>query len=668
MAVEAMKRTTFNMNDQMKRLVCLAALVFAGSASWSEMIVAADGDTTPDSRSYMTAREKLLADSSDHKAISDAVLAEEEPWDFQPYRVLVWVVSDDPAVDAAAIQQPLTSYLSRDFKALWRTDVRDAPDSISALVQRDIGGLDFEKVTAADSVIAIKKSHDDAIRIRFAADLKSYVSKIDGTRSRVEAVRRSGPQADAEFSDVSKLFSPIDGDAVAVKALWSEEATEAILVSRGMAASLDNPTAKLISPPIKGLVVDAMESYDKIYLVRIDHSVVPGVVTSVEIDTLMRFFGPPVSEPFMPGQDLVQSAGRAVARSFAPVMRIDEAGTRYASGLIRGGGLIEDADSPGWIRIGDVLQPMVRKDDRNGRPISIGPIDWAYLLVLDADEEREKARQKKIERAKAKGEEVPEEPKPEKEIDRTRGGVVIEMSEIHAGRAGGLQGRKNNRTFRTAIKVRPVHDGTTLRLHAKGRPQDPLIGYEVYEKELDSRSMTFVGRTDWNGVMSIEKNDAPMRLFYVKNGGAVLARLPIVPGLIETEVADIEGDDMRLQAEAYIRGVQNAVIDLVAVRQLLSARIRMRIKKGQIKEADELLSALRDQPTHETLSNDMGTKLSQFKKAIGRNVNQQRKVDEMFSVTRELLTKHINASTMRQLDVEMMAAKNPKKAAKPEDK
>ena len=97
-----------------------------------------------------------------------------------------------------------------------------------------------------------------------------------------------------------------------------------------------------------------------------------------------------------------------------------------------------------------------------------------------------------------------------------------------------------------------------------------------------------------------------MLLLYVKNGGAVLARLPLVPGLTETEVADLTGDDMRLQAEAYIRGVQNAIIDLVAIRKLLEARIRMRLTKGQMTEAEDLLRALRDQPTNEKLASDMG--------------------------------------------------------------
>jgi hypothetical protein len=108
--------------------------------------------------------------------------------------------------------------------------------------------------------------------------------------------------------------------------------------------------------------------------------------------------------------------------------------------------------------------------------------------------------------------------------------------------------------------------------------------------------------------MRVEPSEDRLRLLYVKNGGAVLARLPIVPGLHALDVADLSGDDTRLQAEAYIRGVQNAIIDLVAVRELFKARIRLRLERSEMPKAEALMVALRDQPSNEVLANDMGKK------------------------------------------------------------
>jgi hypothetical protein len=150
-----------------------------------------------------------------------------------------------------------------------------------------------------------------------------------------------------------------------------------------------------------------------------------------------------------------------------------------------------------------------------------------------------------------------------------------------------------------------------------------------------------------------------MRLLYVKNGGAVLARLPMVPGFTEKEVADLTGDDMRLQAEAYVRGVQNAIVDLVAIRKLLAARIRLRLRNGQMKQAEELLVALREQPTNEQLADDMSKKQAMFLKEIGnRNANQRRKVDLMFKETREMLGKQINPNVIRELERDVARAKD----------
>jgi hypothetical protein len=185
------------------------------------------------------------------------------------------------------------------------------------------------------------------------------------------------------------------------------------------------------------------------------------------------------------------------------------------------------------------------------------------------------------------------------------------------------------------------------------------------KRSLDSIDMKLVGRTDWDGRIVVNKADAPMRLLYVKNGGAVLARLPIVPGLTELEVADLMGDDQRLRAEAYIRGTQNAIVDLIAIRTLLAARIRLRLEKGQMAEAKELLEALKKEPTYDTIANEMGKKVVQIK---GRTSVEQRKIDELFAQTREMLVKNINSKLIRDLEADVVAAEaNGGKLKKPAD-
>lgn len=552
---------------------------------------------------------------------------EEVPWDYDPYRVLVWIASDDPDVDLATLEAPVRAYLDRDFAALWRIDFAEAPAAVRTAAMRDLDGLSYDLITAADPILAVKRDHSDAVRIRVAKNVGEYVNKVHGTRERIAEVKQRAIAAGDETIDgVEPRLEAVQGDAIAVRDLWTNPETEALLISRGMAMTLSDPEAKLITPPIADLVGEIVEQYDKIFIARLKTDGIPLEVHVVEFDTLMRHFGPVATAQAATISRLHVALGQGLTKAFAPVVRIENAGQRNAVGLLRAGGLIRQKDretSPAAIRVGDVLEPMTRKNDRNDDPIMIGPLDWAYLHVtaLSGYEGRN-----------------------------------IEM-DFYAGRAGGLQGRKNKRTFRTALKVRPFADSTLLRLHLQRDPDFPLIGYELYQKSLESGDMTFVGRTDWNGRLLVDRTSEPMRLLYVKNGGAVLARLPIVPGLYPKVVADLSGDDIRLQAEAYIRGVQNSIVDLVAIRELFKARIHLRLERGEMKKAEELMTALREQPSSEKLYDEIGKKHTDFINLLGsKNSNQSRKVDEMFTTTRELLAKHITPKLVRDLEADMIAA------------
>jgi hypothetical protein len=562
------------------------------------------------------------AEQVDAEATDTDPLAEEQPWDYSPYRVLVWIASRNPQYTASTLREPVLEYLDRQFYSVWRADIADAPPPVATAAYRSMDQLSYDSITAADPVIAVKRDHPDAIRIQSVRSLPDYVNTVGSTQGlRDEVIRRATDYGDPSLRGSAGKLGVFEGDALTLAGTWNDAQTEALLVTRGQAATFQEPGAKLLDLPITELVSTTIEQYDKIYIVRISEPGERPVVAVSELETLMRYFGAPVSAPFLSGYDLPNVIGHCIGEAFSPMVRIDDAGQSNATGMIRAAGLIVDTDSPADVPVGSVLLPMIRKNDRNGKPIALGRIEWAYLIATERD------------------------------------GRNVKM-DYYSGMAGGLQGRKNRRTFKMAMLLKPKRDSTLLRLHAKGREDRPLIGYELYERELNSKEMTFVGRTDWNGRLAIEKTDDPLRLLYVKNGGAVLARLPMVPGFTAKEVADLTGDDVRLQAEAYIRGVQNAIIDLVAIRKLLAARIRMRLRNGEMQQAEDLLNALREQPTNEQLANDMGKKQAAFLQEIPtRNANQRRKVDLMFKETREMLGKQINPNVIRDLESDVARAK-----------
>lgn len=550
---------------------------------------------------------------------SQRCVAEDElPWDFDPYRVMVWVAGVDDAAIEGDLGKSIRAFLDRDFKALWRTDLVAASPSLATIARRDFGALNFGSLTASDLVLVIKRDHENAARIRFPADIPERLGSILVAEASDEGVRQQLQASGSQHTQaLINLLKKIPGNVLDLQEKWPEKSTEAMFVPRGIAVNLE-PQPKLVElEDIPGRFGALFNDYDKVFLVLVENSNGNMQVSAREIDSLMRWPGPIVSENIFDRRQLADTIGRCVTKSFAPVVSLDEVGTKEVQGRIRAGGLITDENSPGNIQQGDFLRPFLRKDDRLGEPTFVGPVEWTYLRTLEKNDAKLSLQ-------------------------------------IQSGIGGALAGRRNSRTHRVALKIRPTYERTILRLHAKGDSLAPLAGYDVYQKDLDSGEFTLIGQTDWDGRLPIEKTDIPMRLLYVKNGSFILAKLPLVPGQTELEVADLVGDDIRLRAEAYIRGVQNAIVDLVAIRKLLAANIRKYIANGELGRAEELLDELKQQPSYDNLADDMELKKTEI---TSRNRTEQVKIDRLFAETRTLLIKHINPVFFRELETELNAAK-----------
>ncbi len=538
------------------------------------------------------------------------------PWDFRPYKVLIWIAGQNDAEVSEYLKPELLDYLDRDYEALWRPDVVVAPSSLSILANRSFESINYEVLVADDPVIVMKRDHVNAARIRYPADVATHIGKILVDQEYAEPVKARGAVVEnANLHGMVEKFTSVTEGLASLPKLWESPETEAMLVPRGVALLLE-PKPKLVELNISARMGSLFDQYDKLFVVQIGQELDRFPIQVREIDCLMRFSGPVVRDVASDRSELPTLVGSSITKAFAPMVRLDEVGTKTVEGMVRGGGLIMDENSPCDFNPGDFLQPLMRKDDRNGDPMTVGIIDWTYLRATEKNNSQ------------------------------------IKM-EIHSGRAGALAGRRNSRTHRIAIKIRPVFDNTVLRLHLQGEPDQPLAGYDIFDREIDGKEFTKVGQTDWDGRLVIEKSEIPLRLLYVKNGLSVLARLPMVPGQTEMESADLVGDDIRLQAEAYIRGVQNSIIDLVAIRTLLASSIRRYLKQGDLARAQELLQKLREEPTYEKIANDMAQKQTTI---TSRNRSEQKKIDNMFGETRTLLVKYISPSLVRELDAEVVAA------------
>ena len=151
-----------------------------------------------------------------------------------------------------------------------------------------------------------------------------------------------------------------------------------------------------------------------------------------------------------------------------------------------------------------------------------------------------------------------------------------------------------------------------------------------------------------------------MRVLLVKNGGELLARLPLVPGIPAEISAPIANDDQRLRAEGFIKGFEEELVDLVTRREVLLAQIRTRMDAGQYDEAESLIRQLRRLKTRDELGRSLGQEKIRL---TSDDAAVQHKIDAMFDDTRKLLQQHLDPETVEQLARELLEARTARKTA-----
>ena len=135
-------------------------------------------------------------------------------------------------------------------------------------------------------------------------------------------------------------------------------------------------------------------------------------------------------------------------------------------------------------------------------------------------------------------------------------------------------------------------------------------------------------------------------MLFVRNGQQLLGKLPVVPGDQTLWVAPLRNDDLRLEAEGFLLGVQDSLVDLVARREVLAVRIRRAIADGELDKADELLRELRRLDTQD----DFARRVQQRKQTLSSaDAQVQQKIDELFAQTRTLMGKYLNQEQVDEL-------------------
>lgn len=379
---------------------------------------------------------------------------------------------------------------------------------------------------------------------------------------------------------------------------------------------------------------------DKLMLLSLKATPRDYAVEIRELDCRTRTFGPVVKKRFRQRTQISSIAFSSMIEAFAAMVRIEAGESRSLTVRVRAGGLVMDQESPAFVADGDVLEPIVRRNDRLGKPESVEVVEWTFLQVESHD---------------------------------SANPSLLEVA-VHSGWRSPIRGRAGSRREQYGLAIRPTRPSTDLFVEAKVRRNEtpyPLSGLEIYAKEpstepapetIEERKAAekrnppeFLGYTDWRGTVEVGPHEIPLRLVYIKNGGQLLARLPIVPGLAPRRVAQVPDDDPRLQAEGYIKGFNGELMDLVAQRQILAARIRKRITEGKPDEAEELLEQFRQLASR----NDMQRRLDQQqnRQDVPPNRAVAARIDKLYADTRTALANYLDPELGSKLLSELEKAK-----------
>ena len=377
---------------------------------------------------------------------------------------------------------------------------------------------------------------------------------------------------------------------------------------------LDHPDAVTLES-----IPQELLEFDKVILLAIVPRYSEYHVTARELDVRTRTFSTPIQLLASQTRALGRTTFAAVLRAFAPLTQIipPEGDKEEITLRLRASGFPARDAAYRPVVPGSLFRPIIRYDDRQGKPKRITVVPWTFLHVKD--------------------------------VSAT--GVKCE---VHSGIRSPLGGRRRGRVSQLALAVIDPHQPTRLLLKSRNDPDRPLVGYDVYSQLPGSKDTQLLARTDRRGGVTVEPSDSVLRTLYIKHGGALLARLPIVPGISSQLELPIADDDLRLEAEGFIAGVQQELMDIVSRRAMLYARAQSRLKAGKLDEANSLIQELRILGNRDNLAAAL---VRQKNKSYSKDAAIQRKIETMFDETRKLLFDFVDPKQADELTEQLRQAR-----------
>lgn len=325
------------------------------------------------------------------------------------------------------------------------------------------------------------------------------------------------------------------------------------------------------SPTIAALPIEALDAAlvrpigagaDKLWAIRVQQLGPAIILEGREFDALTGRLGEVHRAEVRDRVDLPRGLLMLARSLFEPVAEVGESRAGGVTFQVQGGG-IDPANPAGAVApVGSVFRAFRLFLDKDGGVAEVRDIPYSYFRVEE------------------------------------RSGASARCS-IIKGIGDPLTGRFARPNRIVALGIQPARASTRLRFLLKG-DRSPAAGYRVTARAAEPDAKPYeVGITDRDGRIELPPDFAPglAILRVIAGNDEPMADLPVMPGETRAERSIVfEGRPRTLDLEAKLDALRDSIVDTVAGRSRLEARMKARLEGEDFAGFDEALADFRKLP------------------------------------------------------------------------
>jgi hypothetical protein len=369
---------------------------------------------------------------------------------------------------------------------------------------------------------------------------------------------------------------------------------------------------------------------DKAYLLVVRPQGANWLIAGREWDRTLQTLGPVLTCSAIDRRAIADAASELLQRLFSPLLIVNDANrdSKTVTLTVRAGSIPYGDPRTAPLKKGALFVPVFRFLDPKGNVRKIQPVPWTYLVLQEQSEGHAQC---------------------------------TVASSFRAPLAANMR----RRVEAIAVLLRPELPESRIKLVVgKGAPR-PLAGMFVDVRSTDSGQAEKdpAGRqellSDRHGTVTITADPRrPLRWLEVRSGAALLARRPFVPGVEPEVTLELADDEIRLNTQRDVDLLRVQLIETVARRAALTARIRASLKSDDAANTQRLLGEMEHVPSAETyLAKLNEIRVLALEEAARRKDRvSDRRIEDLCLKTRGLIEQYLAEDRLQTLREEVNAA------------